>query len=75
MIQWIVQTGDTTVKACAEAFGIAPHTIEAHRTNIFAKLKVHNVLSMVIALLKREIIKLDDIPDPSPGINVAVKVD
>jgi len=44
----------------AEALGISVKTVERHRTNLMAKLNVHNLVELIRVAMKRGLIRLQD---------------
>jgi len=48
-------------KKIAVELGISERTVQAHITNLDAKLKTHNRVSLVVLLVKAKLIKLDEI--------------
>ena len=44
----------------AEALGISVKTVERHRTNLMAKLNVHNLVELIRVAMKHGLIRLED---------------
>jgi DNA-binding NarL/FixJ family response regulator len=53
-------------KVIASELNISPKTVELHRANLMAKLRVHNVVELARAVLDGAPLRIDDVSLEAP---------
>lgn len=51
---------DSTIKGASHAFGISEQTVRTHRKHLYEKLGAHNEASLIVAALRRGVIRLEE---------------